>query len=276
MELTDIYGKKEDIEKGNIEKKNGLCFYHLKREGRDIGDVYYTGNPSNFVIILPGAGYTREKGKKIISKFKFLIKNNFGLILYNPPEYSIFSLYDNDFFNYIKINVEEVRGIIDEMSKDGKSLSIIGMSLGGIIGLLTAAVEEKINKSVILVSGGNLEIITWDGLLRFKFKKDCPRKACRNMHRVYKKLLKKKMYEEILNLPRRCFLYDPLTYKEFLKEKKILMINGIFDFIVPPFCAIEMKKKMKNIHLYWAPSTHLSFAFFFPLYKNKILKFLKG
>jgi len=148
------------------------------------------------------------------------------------------------------------------------------MSLGGIIGLITTGVEEKIEKSVIFISGGNLEIVTWKGILRFKLKKDCPRSACKNMHRVYKKLLDKKMYDEILKLPRKCFLYDPLTYKEFLKNKKILMINGLFDFIIPPLSAFEMKKGMKNTKLIWCPSTHLSFPLFFPFFKKKIFKFL--
>lgn len=274
MELTDIYGRKTDIEKGDIKKRNGFCFFTLEREGRVIGDVYYSDHTTDFILILPGAGYTREKGEKIISKFKFFIRNNLGLILYNYPDYSVFSLSDKDFFNYVQLCVEEIRGITKKMSDEGFSLSIMGMSLGGIIGLITTAVEEKINKSVILISGGDLEVITWKGLLRFKLKKDCPRNACRNMHRVYKKLLKKRMYQEILTLPRKCFLYDPLTYKEFLKDKKILMVNGIFDFIVPPLSAIEMKRDMKNIQLYWVPSTHLTFVFFFPFLKNKILSFL--
>ena len=273
MKITEIYGKEEGIKKGKIDRKNGLFHFTLNKRGRIVADVFYLNSFSNPVIIIPGAGCNDEKKRVIISKFKFLIRENFSLIFYNYPDLNVFSFSDNDFFNYIKRCVEEIRGVIKTI-ENSSSFSIIGMSLGGIIGLITTGVEEKIEKSVIFISGGNFEIITWKGFLRFKLKKDCSRIACKNMHKVYKKLLDKKMYDEILKLPRKCFLYDPLTFKEFLKNKKILMINGLFDFIIPPLSAIEMKKGMKNIRHIWCPSTHLSFPLFFPFFKKKIFRFL--
>jgi len=273
MKITDIYGKEKEIEKGKTDKQNGLYHFTFNKRKRIIADVFYRNSLSNPVIIIPGAGYNEKKKRVIISKFKYLTKEDMSLILYNYPNSEIFSLSDDDFFNYIKRCVEEIRGIIKTI-ENSAPFSIIGMSLGGIIGLITTAVEENIEKSVIFISGGDFEIITWKGILRFKLKKDCPRSACKNMHKVYRKLLDKKMYDEILKLPRKCFLYDPLTFKEFLKNKKILMINGLFDFIIPFFSAIEMKKGMKNIRHIWYPSTHLSFFLFFPFFKKKIFRFL--
>lgn len=96
------------------------------------------------------------------------------------------------------------------------------------------------------------------------------------MHKIYKKLIDIQLYEEIESLPKKCFLYDPLTYLENLKEKNVLMINGLFDMIIPFYSVLEIKRYLKNCRILWYPGTHLTLKYFLPFFKKSILKFLKN
>ncbi|MCM8804692.1 MAG: hypothetical protein NC833_05520, partial [Candidatus Omnitrophica bacterium] len=231
---------------------------------------------SSILIILPGAGY-REKSKELIFKqFKYLIKEKIGLCIVNFRNCDL-KKRDIEFFEFIKEYVAKVRGIIKFIAENFviEDINVIGISFGGIIGFIVCSIEERIKRSIFLISGANFEYITWKSLLRFILKKDCKRNVCKRMHKIYKKFIDAKLYEEIENLPRKCFLYDPFTYLENLKGKDILMINGLFDMIIPFYSVLEIKKRLKNCKILWYPGTHLTLKYFFPFFKKSILKFLK-
>ncbi|MGB9677009.1 MAG: hypothetical protein ACPLZ9_00165, partial [Candidatus Ratteibacteria bacterium] len=215
--------------------------------------------------------------KSIFRNFEFLLKKGIGICIFNLNNGS-FEKDDVSFFEYFKEKVGEIRGIIEYLKNEFKivDFNLLGISFGGIIGFIVTALEKEIKKCIFIISGVNLEFITWWSLLRFKIKKDCKRNACKRMHKVYQNLIKNNLYEEILNLPRKCFLYEPLTYLNNLKGRKILMINGIFDMVIPFYCVFEVKRRLKNIKILWYPSTHLTIKFFLPFMKKNILHFLKN
>lgn len=267
--LGKIYSKLLRAEKNY----DVITFYSLKRK---LGEFYCPSKLSSILIILPGYGFRSEKGNRIFRNFKFLLDEEIGFFIFNYNFVS-FSFKDEDFFKFVRNAISEVGGIIEFLKKEyASNIDILGISLGGIIGFLIIANKKFINKGIFLNSGVDLELIIWYSLLRFKIRKDCNRKVCRKMHKIYKNFLKFKLYDEILNLPRKCFLYDPLTFIEFYKKKKILMINAIFDLIVPFYCIFSLKKKLKNLKLFLYPGTHLTLWLFFPFFRRCIKKFLKN
>ena len=275
--LLKIYDKFYEVL--NYEKESGKRFEKFKvyNENRPIAEIYLPLNFDSISIILPGAGYNEKTKRIILKNLNYLLKEKIGLCIFEMNESNL-NKKDEEFFEFFRKIVGEVRGIIKFIDSNFKSenINIIGMSLGGIIGFIVGATEKKIKKFVFLVTGANFELITWRSILRFYLKKDCKRNVCRRMHKIYNHFLKTKFYNEIQNLPRKCFLYDPLTYTENLKNRKILMINGLFDFIIPFWSVIEIKKKIKNVKVLWYPGTHLTLKYFLPFYKKKILKFLKN
>jgi pimeloyl-ACP methyl ester carboxylesterase len=275
--LLKIYDKFYEVL--NYEKESGKEFEKIKlyNENGCIAEIYLPSNFDSISIILSGAGYNDKTKKIILKNLNFLLKEKIGLCIFEMRESSLNKI-DQEFFEFFKRVVGEVRGIIKFIDSNfkGKNINIIGVSLGGIIGFIVGAKEKGIKKFVFLVTGANIELITWRSFLRFYLKKDCKRNVCRRMHKIYKHLLKNKFYNEIQNLPRKCFLYDPLTYTENFKNREILMINGLFDFIIPFWSVIEIKKKIKNAEVLWYPGTHLTLKYFLPFYKKKILKFLKN
>jgi len=275
--LLEIYDKFYEVL--NYEKESGKGFEKIKlyNENGRIAEIYLPLNFDSISIILPGAGYNEKTKRIILKNLNYMLKEKIGLCIFEMNESNL-NKKDEEFFEFFRKIVGEVRGIIKFIDSNFKSenINIIGMSLGGIIGFIVGAKEKKIKKFVFLVTGANFELITWRSILRFYLKKDCKRNVCRRMHKIYNHFLKTKFYSEIQNLPRKCFLYDPLTYTENLKNRKILMINGLFDFIIPFWSVIEIKKKIKNVKVLWYPGTHLTLKYFLPFYKKKILEFLKN
>ncbi len=275
--LINIYSKIYKIKKDEFEFKNHIKKVYLFNEIRKVAILFLPINCTSFLIILPGAGYNEKTHKLLFKNFQYLLKNNIGICIYILNECDL-NRQDDVFFEYFKEKIGEIRGLVkyakDELKID--DINLLGISFGGIIGFIVTALEEDIKKSVFLISGVNLEFITWKSLLRFKLKKDCKRNVCRRMHKIYRNLIKNNLYDEILNLPKKCFLYEPITYLNNLRDRKILMINGIFDMIVPFYCVWEVKNWLKNVKILWYPSTHLTFRFFFPLIKKRVLNFIKN
>ncbi|RKY32574.1 MAG: hypothetical protein DRP67_00695 [Candidatus Omnitrophota bacterium] len=268
--IIKIYSQKSKLEIIE-EHDDGLKVGNGKRI---VADIIFKESKSSPVIIVPGMNTSENGKRKILRKLRFL-KDRI-LIFYNIPKLTL-NEKDNDFFNFMKRSVSEIRGIIDFSQKNYKfeKVNIIGISLGGIISTIVSAVDDRIEKIILFASGGDFENITWRGLLRFVLKKDCSRKACHNLHKTYKKLLKYNLYDEIMELPRKCFLYDPILFANSIK-KKVLMINGFFDTVIPFFSAMELKKRIENAEIIWYPATHLSLSIFSPFFKKKILEFLKN
>lgn len=274
--LKGIYNKKIEVKNAEVVEREKYKEIILFSERRNIASIYLPENFQKIVLIIPGANYNEKKKKAIFFQFEYLIKERIGLCIFNL-ENSALKKNDFEFFTYIKEKIGEIRGLIEFMERNFNldRFGLIGISFGGILGFIIAAMEERIENSLFLVSGGNMESITWRSILRFYLIKDCKRNACKNMHKIYKKLILAGLYSEISNFPRKCFLYDPLTYTEKLKGKKILMINGLFDFVIPFYSPLEIKKRLKNVKILWYPGTHLTYKYFLPFFKRRILEFLK-
>ncbi len=273
--IIKIYSQKSKLELIQQKKENSTRIVRIGESERVVADIIFKEFALPPIILVPGMN-TEEKGKmRILKKMNFLKRH--PLIFYNIRKLTM-KEKDSEFFYFIKKSVSEIRGIIDfcQDKYKCKKVYLIGASLGGIISTIVSAIDERIEKIVLLVSGGDFENITWRGLLRFTLRKDCSRRTCHNLHQIYKKLLKWNLYQDIEKLPRKCFIYDPLLFAPLLGDKKVLMINGLFDLIIPFFSVIELKEKIKNAEIIWYPGTHLSLYYFFPFLKNKIIKFLEN
>jgi len=275
--IFSVYNEIYRITKSEIEKKDKIKKINLFNEKRKTATLFLPANYYSIIIVLPGAGYSEKFQSSIFKNFKYLLEEKIGICIFNLNNGNL-NKNDSIFFEYFKEKIGEIRGIIEYIKNELKinEINLLGISFGGIIGFIVSALAKEIKKSIFVISGVNLEFITWRSLLRFKIKKDCKRIVCRRIHKVYRNLIKNNLYDEILNLPKKCFLYEPITYLKSMENKKMLMINGIFDMIIPFYCVLEVKKQLKNVKTIWYPSTHLTFKFFIPFVRKHILEFLKN
>jgi len=318
--------KLEEIDKedGSV-KKYKLSYRSPYKTGIEINDTVYAelfinkengkknisdSKNKNFLILVHGFS-TRKK--KLSNYYHFINKMNenniscgfinmpFHLNRTPPGEKSGERLiYYNDtetlyFFHQCVIDVKK---LIDILLKNFsfKKIFICGVSLGGMVSLITMANDNRINKGVFLISGGNWEEIHWKGILRFALKGNCTygekkyedktnREVCREIYSSFPNFLKKikeikyeKIRMDLKGLPdlkkvttKMCFLCDPLAFAHRIKPKKVLMINSTFDFYFPKNSSLQLWEELGRPKICWLNKLHSSSI----LNDKKVIKEIK-
>jgi dienelactone hydrolase len=100
---------------------------------------------------------------------------------------------------------------------DPARLGVAGISLGGIVSAVAAAVDPSIREGVFLLAGGDLSRILW-GLPETAAFRRSWQAAGRTIN----------------DLKRLTDPFDPLTHAPRLAGKRVLMIAGKVDEVVPP------------------------------------------
>jgi len=186
--------------------------------------------------------------------------------------------------------VVDIKKLIDILSViiAVRNIYICGISLGSMISLITMANEDRIDKGVFLIGGGNWEEIHWKGFLRFilrgnciyenkKYKNKTRRKACKEFYSnfpVFLKKIKELKYKnlkmDLSNSPelkepelkevttKMCFLCDPLTFAHKIKPEKVLMINSKFDFYFSKTSTLQLWEELGRPKIYWLNKLHSS------------------
>jgi len=122
---------------------------------------------------------------------------------------------------------------------DGKRLGIVGTSLGSMVAALAAEMEPKLSRVAVLLGGGGLV----DGFY------DHPQAA--PYRTAFEKLGGTKAMVAKLLAP-----VDPLTCAGNLKDRKVLIIAGKRDEIVPPRMSEALWEASGKQKLIWYDCTH--------------------
>jgi dienelactone hydrolase len=100
---------------------------------------------------------------------------------------------------------------------DSTRLGVAGISLGGIVASVAAAVDPEVREGVFLLAGGDLSRILWGLPETAAF-----RRSWQDAGRT------------IDDLKRLTDPFDPVTHASRLVGKRVLMIAGRMDEVVPP------------------------------------------
>jgi dienelactone hydrolase len=138
---------------------------------------------------------------------------------------------------------------------DKKKLCILGTSLGSFMGTLSAEMEPKVSRVAILLGGGGL-IDCWY---------DDPRGE--SLRKVWEATggTKEKLKELVAP-------GDPLTCAANLKDRKVLMICGERDEIVPPKMAKALWEASGKQKIVWYNCTHYGAALYFAAALDHVVK----
>lgn len=130
---------------------------------------------------------------------------------------------------------------------DDTKLYATGVSLGGIMSALAVAIEPMAKGGVFTLAGGGLADILWN----------MPEKEAR----VYRAAWEKsgRSFEDLKKLVDPL---DPLTYAGRLKNKKVLMIAGKVDEVVPPRTTTALWQAAGQPPIIWYDAGHYSAAAF--------------
>jgi Prolyl oligopeptidase family len=124
---------------------------------------------------------------------------------------------------------------------DGARIAVAGISLGGIVSSVSAAVDPGIQSGVFLLAGGDLSVILWEMPEGAPFRK-----------------LWLESGKTPADLKAVTDPFDPLTYADRLVGKRILMIAGNVDEVVPPSSTVALWLAAGRPPIHWYDCGHYS------------------
>jgi dienelactone hydrolase len=129
---------------------------------------------------------------------------------------------------------------------DAQRLGLHGTSLGSMIGALSAEMEPRLQRVSILLGGGGLVEAYYDHPQAARYRK------------IWEALggTKEQVIQALAPI-------DPLTYASSLKGRKVLMVAGKRDEIVPPSATEALWKAAGKPKIVWYDCTHYGAALFY-------------
>lgn len=195
--------------------------------------------PFPTIILLHGMG-DRKTVDYIEAGNEYLAGAGYAVLRLDISNHGDRKKYDYDFdltggYRYwtreiITQTVFDLRRAVDFIQTreelDHDRIGYFGISLGGIIGTIFCSVEERIEVPVIVLAGGNLNLM---------FGK----KALSGDTRDYLSII------------------DPVNYVAKISPRPLLMINAENDDIIPPITSkLLFKAAKKPKEIIWHPSKH--------------------
>ncbi len=142
---------------------------------------------------------------------------------------------------------------------DAQRVAAIGISTGGMACAIAMAVDKRITAGVFIVTGGNMENISWrskNNVAQMNHK--CTRSQCHEVYSHYPKYLADVAERGIENVipAKECFWFDPITFAPYLHGRHLLMINAERDDFVPRDSTLEFWEACGRPRIVWLPANH--------------------
>lgn len=128
---------------------------------------------------------------------------------------------------------------------DRSRIGVAGISLGGIVSSIAAAVDPTLNQAALLLAGGDLAHVLWTMPEAARYRD------------LWVESGRTKQDLEVLTRP-----FDPLTYAHRLPGKRLLMFAGATDEVIPPPCVKALWRAAGEPPLRWLDCGHYSAAGF--------------
>lgn len=142
-----------------------------------------------------------------------------------------------EFYNTAFETADEITDIIDYFLEnytfEHSEVTVTGVSLGGIAALSASMLDERIKNIALIVSSGNFSALA----------------------RVRKRSVLRRFYTDnqcdetkfLADVDNNAKKYDPYLAPQKMRGKKLLMINGAFDFAFPPQIVKDCQGKIMEV-----------------------------
>jgi dienelactone hydrolase len=124
---------------------------------------------------------------------------------------------------------------------DAGRLGVSGISLGGIVSSIVVAVDPTIREGAFLLAGGDLSTILWQMPEGKPFRARWVESG-----------------RTLADLKALTDPFDPLSYASRLKGKRVFMMAGKVDEVVPPACAAALWEAAGRPPICWYDCGHYS------------------
>ena len=154
--------------------------------------------------------------------------------------------------------VTEVRIVSSWLRNQVEKVVISGISLGGMMAHLAMAVES-FDMGITILAGGNNAGIIWEGIATNSIRKDIIKAGITREQANY-------IYQII----------DPIVMAKYNKTKNLLMINGLYDEVVPIRYTNELWEALGRPKIRWYPCAHVSVVLFVKRLVKDMVHFIHG
>lgn len=278
----------------NLNNKKKILFnspYPLGYENVDIGEAFlYEGNKDKGIVFIHGLGSRNFEYLKYYPKN--LSKQGITTIMLVLPFHET-RQPDNKKISFLSGTAEKIEerfyqsvsdtlACVDFLESIGiKNIHIMGFSFGGMISTIAKALDNRLKKGILVVTGGNFEYITWRSVatkvlrVRYEDEGSCNPKRCNILHQNFDQVVENtNSLEDLYSLP-SCFRYDPSIFAKKLNPDEILMFTALFDPFIPRKSSKDLWEKINRPKRYKIPSGHLTSHLWFKKFiLKKTLEFL--
>lgn len=184
-----------------------------------------------------------------------------------------------EWFESYQVSVTDVHQILDWLQKrpeiDQSGISIVGISFGSFIASIAMALDRRIRSGIFIESGGNSDKITrYSALLRWQYKQSEQQfKDCQHQYQSYLKTVQQKGFENT-TADKISYLTDSLTFSGNLRGRPLMMINALFDEMIPKAATRDLWNSLGKPPISWFPATHATIWLWYPWMGPKISSFL--
>ncbi|HEV3028140.1 MAG TPA: alpha/beta hydrolase family protein [Planctomycetota bacterium] len=124
-------------------------------------------------------------------------------------------------------------------------IGLVGISLGAVIGSLTAGIDDRFGRSVFLIGGGDLPSIVMNG----------SRETAAAKERLEKDGF------TVEQLRERWRDVEPLTFASRIRPSEVLLINADADEVIPKACTLRLRDAMGSPEIRWFKGGHYALLF---------------
>lgn len=187
-------------------------------------------------------------------------------------------LFTLNFFRQGTLDIIKTVNILKNLGY--KEISIIGISLGSIFSIMAMGLDKRIEKGIFILAGGDYSVITWKSPVMYKVrktykKKKITRESCfeaRTLLEPFVKSVKKGAIPFNIKSNIVCLYFDPLTFAPLIEPERVLMINGLFDVIIPRRATLNLHKALGKPKIIWFPTGHL----YLYIFKKRIISYIRS
>jgi dienelactone hydrolase len=124
-------------------------------------------------------------------------------------------------------------------------IGLVGISLGAVIGSLTAGVDDRFGRSVFLIGGGDLPSIVMNGSKETAVAKERLEKEGFTVDKL------RAMWKDV----------EPITFASRVRPDEILLINAEADEVIPKECTERLAAAMGSPEIRWFKGGHYALLF---------------
>lgn len=257
---------RSNFDSGRPENQNVLLTWHPRQ----------TKTHKGTVLCIHGLGeVSRKITARLAKNFTSRGYNSASITLPYHGERTPFGYKPTDFFleanrfhlrQYFEQAVVDTLTCVSYLKQQNKPLYVVGFSLGGFVATIAAAFTKNIQKTVLVVSGGNYYEVTWQSiatkLMRKQYEENgaCNAAKCFRIHTCDFSSFRRRLDSPLIpvdSTPMACFEYDPVTYAPFVNQP-VLMFNARFDMFIPQQAVYDLYTSFPNPILRWITAGHWS------------------